>query len=121
MEQRTLPYDLSKKLKAVCPRDNHTMSYENNGLRWKNAADGEAQSLSSYHCDFEGCSVRYTPTDGYFSVVETPDLPYFVEEPGANILQCPRHGTWLYESADEGDGKFAWRCGVEGCDYKKEV
>src|SRR5260221_6965226 len=110
---------LSQTLKPLCPRDNHVMHYEAKGLSWREGLGGSVQSLSSYHCGYFACSVRYRHTDGYFTVVDTPDLPHFVEEPGTNILQCPRHGTWLYRSKDERSND-AFACGVEGCDYVHE-
>jgi hypothetical protein len=110
--------NLSRTLKPLCPRHNRVMDYEEKGIRWSEGTTSEVQTNSSYHCNYFGCSVRYSHTDGYFTVVDTPDRPQFIEEPGANILQCPRQGSWLYRS--EGDSRevsFAWRCGVEGCDY----
>ena len=35
---------------------------------------------------YNGCSVRYAPEHGYFTVVKAPDLPVFVEEPAVNTL-----------------------------------
>jgi len=118
-QQTTMPYELSHTLEPLCPRDGHVMGYEKKSLQWKEAASGTVQTLSAYHCNLEGCSVRYTHTDGYFTVVETPDIPYLVEEPGANVLQCPRHGTWLHQARRQ-TGELGWRCGVEGCDYTRQ-
>ena len=116
MPPQTTASDLSRSVKPICPRDNHVMHYEGTGISWQEC--GEAQAIPSYHCGYFGCSVRYTHTDGYFTVVDTPDLPHFVEEPGTNLLQCPRHGTYLYRGAvSDKDGGFEWRCGVHGCDY----
>ena len=108
---------LSHALKPVCPRENHQMSYEEKGISWKEEGGG-IQAISSYHCGYYGCSVRYTNTDGYFTVVDTPSVPHFVDEAGANTLQCPVHGTWLYRyRKDDQEGGFGWRCGTEGCTY----
>lgn len=115
---QTLSEVLSRKLKPTCPRDNRVMRLETRGIRWKDNPASDSQIVASYHCDFEGCSVRYNNSYGYFTVIGTPDQPYFLEEPGVNILQCPRHGTWLYRCKGEPtDGGFHWRCGVDGCDY----
>jgi hypothetical protein len=97
------------------------MNYDEKGIGWKEGTAGGSQSIPSYHCDYFGCSVRYTPAEGYFTVVETPDVPHFVEEPGTNIHRCPRHGAWLYRSKDDrAIPGFVWRCGAEGCDYFRE-
>jgi hypothetical protein len=118
MLQQISPEQLSHNLKPLCPRDNHRMHYEKKGIHWREESDHSVHTISSYHCDFVGCSVRYSHTDGYFTVVDTPDHPFFVEEPGVNILQCPRHGAWLHRCRGENNNnELEWRCGVEGCDY----
>jgi hypothetical protein len=118
MPQQVLAESLSRKLKPLCPRDNRIMHFEAKGIEWE--TDGETHTTPSYHCDFEGCSVRYTPSEGYFTVIDMPDLPHFVEEPGTNILQCPVHGTWLYQSDEPvGRDRQSWRCGVDGCEYTR--
>ncbi len=63
--------------------------------------DDHVQTMASYHCNFMGCSVRYDHMNGYFTVVNAPERPFLVEEPGANPLQCARHGTWLYRCEDD--------------------
>lgn len=112
-------YVSSRSLQPLCSRDDHRMIYEAKGVSWKPSPhDNSLQTLPSYHCNFEGCSVRYDLTNGYFTVVNTPDMPFFVEEPGVNHLQCPQHGTWLYHAISrKGDSRFVWRCGVDGCDF----
>ena len=108
-------------LEPICPRDFHRMSYEARGIAWKVSPKGHRETLPSYHCGYESCTVRYQPAKGYFTVELAPDLPYFIDEPGANLYQCPRHGAWLYRSerCEEKD-RYCWRCGVEGCDYVRE-
>lgn len=116
MAQSTLTTNVSRTIRPVCPRDGRVMRYEGKGIQWK--SEGKALFFASYHCDFEGCSVRYAPSEGYFTVIDMPNLPHFVEEPGTNLLQCPRHGTWLFRGRGERDpAVFSWQCGVEGCDY----
>lgn len=105
---------LSTTLKPLCPRDNQVMRYDAKGIHWKDES-GESQSIPSYHCGHVGCSVRYTHEQGYFTVVKTPEQPYFVEEPGTNLLQCPQHNSWLYRCRDEKEDRLIWRCGVEDC------
>ena len=43
----------------------------------------------------------YAPSDGYFTIIETPDVPQPIGEPDVNLLQCPRHGGWLYRGKAE--------------------
>jgi hypothetical protein len=106
---QTLSGVLSRTLKPLCPRDSRVTHYERRVWRYGIHA--------SYHCGYTGCSVRYTPQQGYFTVVKTPEQPYFVEEPATNVLQCPRHGAWLYRCQDEKEARIVWRCGVEECQH----
>ena len=91
---------LSHSLEPLCPRDDHRMHFETKGIAWKSALDERHREfLPSYPCNYDGCSVRYDLLNGYFTVVLTPVQPYFIEEPGINLLRCPQHGTWLYRKA----------------------
>ena len=116
MTQRTELERLSQSLKPLCPRDSRVMHFAAEGLAWQE--DGKRHVTPCYACVYEGCSVRYKPQDGYFTAIMMPDFPQAVEEPGVNLLQCPRHGSWLYRAVAQnaGDG-LIWRCGVEDCDY----
>jgi hypothetical protein len=106
---------LNSHLKPLCSRDNRGMKYEAGGSRSNTAHQ------ASYHCGFEGCSVRYDGTDGYYMLIGMPEHANPVDEPGVNVAKCPRHGRWLYrrENAELGPG-FGWCCSVEGCDYRYE-
>jgi hypothetical protein len=118
LSEKSRSEKLSSKIKPLCPRDGHAMHYEAKGIVSK--TKDETLITPSYHCGFEGCSVRYMPSDGYFTVINMPDLPHFVEEPGTNTLQCPSHGTWLYRSDERAsEHGQTWRCGVDGCDYMR--
>jgi hypothetical protein len=110
---------LSHELHPLCPRDDHRMHYEAKSISWKELPDDHTkETLAAYHCNFEGCSVRYDLENGYFTVVMTPDQPYFLEEPGVNLLRCPIHGTWLHKSSgNHADLPYTWRCGVRECDF----
>jgi hypothetical protein len=89
------------------------MRYDEEGVAWKEELETEMQTLSSYHCGYMSCTVRYAPSEGYFTVVDAPSIPHFVEEPEVNLYTCLRHGTWLYQSRAEGDiRKLVWRCGT---------
>ncbi len=113
-------FKLSRDLKPLCARHDHVMAYDEDGIRWKEGLEKHSpyQEVSSYHCGYFGCSVRYTAGEGYFTVVDTPDHPHFMEEPGANIFQCPEHRTWMYRSGEPGDSR--WRCAVEGCRHSHD-
>ena len=107
---------LSEVIEPLCPRDSRVMHFDAKGLAWEE--DGKQRVTPSYGCEYEACSVRYTPLEGYFSAIMMPDVPQAVEEPGVNLLQCPLHNTWLYRAVAENSGdRLVWRCGVEGCDY----
>lgn len=112
--QKSPKDEMSRSLQPICCRHEHQMSFEGKGITWKEG--DETQTLRCYHCSYLGCSVRYTPADGYFTVIETPEAAHFVEEPGLNLFQCLRHGTWMYRCKSD-SGRWIWRCGVDGCDY----
>jgi len=118
MTQQTEVEKMSQSLKPLCPRDSHLMHFAARGLSWQEQS--KQQFTPCYSCECRGCSVRYTPLDGYFTAIMMPDLPQAVEEPGVNLFECPRHNAWLYRTVaqNSGDG-LVWRCGVEGCDYTR--
>ena len=116
MAQQTEVERLSQSLKPLCPRDSRVMRFLARGMA--GPQEGRQHAPACYRCEYEGCSVRYTPLDGYFTAILMPDIPQAVEEPGINLLQCPRHNAWLCRTVAEnsGDG-LVWRCGVDGCEY----
>src|SRR5579871_2304055 len=107
MPHQTASHSLNRSLKPLCSRHDHLMAYEEKGIQWSEESDSgkSLQTVASYHCGYFGCSVRYSASEGYFTVIDTPDRPHFVEEPGANIFRCTRHGGWLYRSSGEGEDK----------------
>src|SRR5260370_17223054 len=88
------------------------MKYEFRGYR------SNARNQASYHCGFEGCSVRYNSTDGYYMLIGMPNHANPVDEPGVNTVKCPKHDHWLYrrENIDAESG-VGWCCGVKVCNY----
>src|ERR1043166_362046 len=117
MTQKVALQRLSESIAPLCPRDSRVMRYEAKG--WSQETESDSVT-PCYRCDYQGCTVRYTPLDGYFSIIRTPDLPQAVEKPGVNLLQCPRHDAWLYRAISENPGdRLVWRCGVDGCDYTR--
>jgi hypothetical protein len=112
MTQSALSNVLDPNLEPLCPRDNKVMRYEASGL------PSGTDNRPSYHCGFEGCSVRYDLINGYFTLIGMPEHINPVEEPGVNALSCEKHGSWLYRRRDQGrEWGSTWCCGVEGCDY----
>jgi len=103
---------LNSRLKPLCPRDGHVMKYEAFG------AIANSGDQASYHCGSGGCTVRYSPYDGYFTLMGLPGHTYALREPGVNTLGCPTHSRWLYrqENKDANPG-VRWSCGVQGCGY----
>lgn len=103
---------LSPHLKPLCPRDNHLMKFESGHAR------SNPEHQPAYHCGFQGCSVRYDSTDGYFILLGVDGHLYRLEEPGVNRLKCPVHNCWLYrqENLVIAPG-VRWCCGIEHCDY----
>jgi hypothetical protein len=109
---------LSSHLRPLCSRDNHVMKYESSGS-WSNA-----EKQASYHCGFEGCSVRYNSTDGYYMLIGMSNHNHAnpVDEPGVNTVKCRRHDHWLYRRENiHAEPGVRWCCGVEGCDYDYEA
>lgn len=107
---------LSSKLRPCCPRDNRSMKRQFGRSR-TNQGD-----FDSYYCGHDGCSVRYSAAEGYFTLMGTPGQTYGVEEPGVNALKCPRHHSWLYRrQSSDAEAGVRWSCGVEGCDYSYDA
>lgn len=102
----------------LCSRHDHVMTYNKDGIKWKEEMDAGTQSLSSYHCEYQSCMVYYSLNEGYFTVEDAPVTPRFIPEPGINLYTCPKHGTWLYQSREDKElKKLTWRCGVDNCEY----
>jgi len=118
MAQEVFLLELSDSIEPLCPRDSRVMRCVAEGAAW--STENESRAIPHYRCGYQGCTVCYTPSGGYFTIVETPDVPQPIEEPGVNLLQCPRHGGWLYRGiAENQEERLVWRCGVKGCDYTR--
>ena len=86
--KETLELALSATLRPICPRHRHPMRYEAKGIRWKPATEDHVQTMPSYHCSFEGCSVRYDHMNGYFTLVSASERPFWWkmrEQPPCNV------------------------------------
>lgn len=104
--------------KPLCPRDNSVMHYEWPGNPTR-MLGGVPDLDPDYECLTDGCSVRFNIREGYFTVIDALNHSHPVEEPGANLFQCPRHRAWLYRCENDRDTgeRFVWRCAAQGCDY----
>jgi hypothetical protein len=137
MKPKTARELINKLISPLCSRDDHLMKFEPDSIHWREQTDQKSSAdalefaattqpfeyqdtehaVGSYYCGYRGCSVRYTPEQGYFTVVEVPEQPYFVDEPGTNTLACPIHNAWLYRRRRAHGEGFEWACGVDGCAY----
>lgn len=81
MERELAFHEISHHLEPLCPRDDHKMKIDPDGLRWHQAATNASFKVATYHCEFGGCAVRYVPEHGYFTVVKAPDLPVLLRNP----------------------------------------
>ncbi len=72
MERNLTSAPINRELSPLCPRDNHKMTFQSDGVVWEQADTKE--KLSGCHCGFMGCSVGYAPEHGYFTIVNAPDL-----------------------------------------------
>jgi hypothetical protein len=137
MKPKTARELVNQHVSPLCPRDDHVMKFEPDAIHWREETEEKSGSdqqqfaattqpfeyqdtehaIGSYHCGYSGCSVRYTPQQGYFTVVGVPEQPYFVDEPGANTLACPIHTAWLYRRRRANGEGFEWACGIDACAY----
>ena len=110
--QPAYSYVLDERLEPLCPRHNKIMRYEASGL------PSGTDNRPSYHCGYEGCSVRYDLINGYFTLIEMPEEINHLEEPRANTLKCEKHKAWLYRNRNQAnEWGDEWCCGVAGCKF----
>lgn len=51
MEPRELAsHAISHHLEPVCPRDDHKMKFDSDGVRWEQTADHATFKVATYHC-----------------------------------------------------------------------
>jgi hypothetical protein len=89
---------------------------------WRMARDsGSAKVGPSYRCSYDGCTVRYTLTQGYFELNNSLDYQDFVVT--AEILCCtynPQHYPAIVGYAKESIGPRTqesrhWQCLAANC------
>jgi hypothetical protein len=69
------------------------MRYEADGVAAESKAYSGEENTPWYRCGQADCGAHFSPNSGYFTVVNVLEHLSFVDEPGANLLQCPLHGT----------------------------
>jgi hypothetical protein len=102
MERNLTSAPINRELSPLCPRDNHKMTFQSDGVVWQQADTKE--KLAGCHCGFMGCSVRYAPEHGYFTIVNAPDLIAGIHhgrtaEP--NLIQRRSNGCYGTDGCDD--------------------
>jgi hypothetical protein len=91
---------------------------------WRMAHDaGSTKVGPSYRCSYDACTVRYTPTQGYFELNKPADAQDFVVN--AEILCCtynPQHHPAIIGYAKESIGNRTeesrhWQCLAADCNF----
>jgi hypothetical protein len=91
---------------------------------WRMAHDaGSTKVGPSYRCSYDACTVRYTPTQGYFELNNPADAQDFVVNAG--ILCCtysPQHHPAIIGYAKESIGNRTeesrhWQCLAADCNF----
>ena len=91
---------------------------------WRMAHDaGSTKVGPSYRCSYRGCTVRYTPAQGYFELNNPADAQNFVLQ--AEILCCtynPEHHPAIVGYAKESIGHQTqesrhWQCVAADCNF----
>jgi hypothetical protein len=118
MAQDVFLLELSDSIEPLCPRDSRAMRCDAEGNEL--SVENDSRATPYYRCGYQGCTVGYAPSEEYFTIDGAPDVAQPIEEPGVNLLQCPRHAGWLYRGiAENQEERLVWRCAVKGCDYTR--
>lgn len=104
---------LSGALRAFCPVHHWRMAYD----------AGSGKVAPSHRCVFGKCTIRFTPTQGYFETGKTPDHSNFLAR--IESIACLRdrdHHLHIVGYAKESQGEQTeewrtWKCSMEGCDF----
>jgi hypothetical protein len=113
MSPETTGTDKTRDLKPFCPVHH-----------WRMAHDaGSTKVGPSYRCSYGGCTVRYTPAQGYFELNDPAGAQNFVLQ--AEILCCtynPEHHPAIVGYAKESIGHQTqesrhWQCVEANCNF----
>jgi hypothetical protein len=100
-------------LKPFCPVHHWRMAHDS----------GSTKVGPSYHCNYDGCTVRYTPAQGYFELNNLAGAQNFVVS--AEILCCtynPQHYPAIVGYAKESisnqtEESRHWQCLAADCNF----
>ena len=104
---------LSGALRAFCPVHHWRMAYD----------AGSSKVAPSHRCVFGKCTIRFTPTQGYFEAGKTPgDSNFLARVESIACLHDRDHHLHIVGYAKESRGEQTeewrtWKCSVEGCDF----
>ena len=104
---------LSGALRAFCPVHHWRMAYD----------AGSSKVPSFHHCVFGVCTIRFTPSQGYFEAAKAPGDQNFLS--GIDSVACQHdrdHHLCIVGYAKESLGEQTeewrtWKCSTEGCDF----
>lgn len=104
---------LAGGLRAFCPVHHWRMAYD----------AGSGKVPSSHRCVFRKCTIRFTPSQGYFEAAMIPADRNFLTR--IESIACPHdhhHHPCIVGYAKESLGEQteewrAWKCSAEGCDF----
>lgn len=104
---------LTDALRAFCPLHHWRMAYD----------AGSNRVASSHRCVFGKCTIRFTPSQGYFEADKTPGDRHFLARIETVACQHDRdHHLRIVGYAKESQGEKTeewrtWKCSAEGCDF----
>src|SRR5450432_1581219 len=104
---------LSDALRPFCPAHHWRMAYD----------AGSSKVPSSHRCVFGKCTMRFTPSQGYFEGAKTPGDTNFLARIESIACQHDRdHYLCIVGYAKQSVGEQTeewrtWKCSTEGCDF----
>ena len=104
---------LSGALRAFCPVHHWRMAYD----------AGSSKVAPAHRCVFGKCTIRFTPTQGYFEAGKASGDSKFLAriESIACRHNCDHHlhivGYAKESQGEETEEWRSWKCSMEGCDF----
>lgn len=100
-------------IKPFCPVHHWRMAYDS----------GSSKVSLSFRCGYEACSVRYTPSDGYFKTGKAArDADFLLSVEAIPCKHDREHHPCVVGYAKESHGERTeewrnWQCPAEKCDF----